>query len=1159
MKHILTIMTKWIFIALLFCAPAFAQVPLATDLFSGTAGNPLGANWTGCGFNSGAYTKLVYQTGGNAGGSGFFTQDCAVYTGLGTIANDQYVTGVLTAPTPSSITQAALELRGNATPNTNEKYISCGWNAHDFAADSHYRIWSLAPGGSPVSLFLSAVTPTTNDVVWCQVVGTSVTMKVNGSTIATVTDTSGVTSGYPGIYYIDPNGSGPSSTDIIFSNFGVGSMPSALVTTDTALNTGTSTSGTYTAPGTSGTAKTVSTGGGTQLWQFYPDPFGVSSGSGTIVQNYNGSGSFTDTLSLSGIPTSGVVGYPFIRYGCDQFAGGAPPDPCFNGQPPQWPKQLAALSTQVLDFSYAFSGTFTGRNVDLLFDDWICNSSTPASGSDCLEIIFAPYYNFLAGGPGTSIVRTINVPVLQNGIANILTLDEWVGGTSPDNRLLLAHTLPGASTNSLRFDHLPLVNQVVSDFGNPAYQWFMGIELGTEFGGNASQSYALTLSKLGIEQTLPAAANAPTISLAPGTYSGVQYGVKISSTNTGTKIICATIDGATPATNGLGTTCANDGHSFALQDPGWFVIGASETLKAVAGTSTLPDSSVTSAAYTINNATKIANDAEGAQCQSNAANCNNFTFTATFPNRFRVWDARSPFYSETSQGSNCNWASIESNPASPGTYAWTCVDGWLDSIHAQRALNPNFTAYWTMGMIPRAQVVTGIPGGSTGFNITGLTVSSGTTLTYAGSFSSPNLQYLYVTVSGMTNSGNNIPLGSGNVGQGAITSCNPNCTSPTSVVVTVASTAGFSNESGSSGTLKIVPGPKGMSIHPDDLPLQGGTTNWNGTPPSPGCSTSFHNFVVALIARCSVAGHCFKSEVDGIEGWNEPNNNFFWNPNLNSLAQIVQLLECEAPTFYAAMDGTGGTKKVVIQSPATTASATTTLQYMNWEATNGRYSGVLSYHHYFANSNPSVAPETITSVETNMANNRSSSLGWANTPVRDTETGFESTQAPYGCTVGSPWTAADCYGQIVRYQLLACSLGVCGVDWYNLATNCLKTAACALVYSTMAEIINSGTMGSCSNSGVTPHVIYQCSFTTGSGKNALWVWNYCLNDVNYASCSANGSNFTVPAGGYTEYLDLQGGTTPTSTGATITVTVQPVMLQVTQIGQSPSTPVLWIP
>lgn len=225
---------------------SLGQTQLVSDNFtSGAAGSYLGANWTACGYNGGAYSKLVYQSNA-AGGAGYYSQDCALYTGYGAFPSDQYATATVVAAAPSNIREASIELRGNATPSSPESYIACGWNAQDFPADYHYRIWSLKPNDpGATSLYLSTITPATNDVVWCQVLGSTVTMQVNGTVVATVNDTSGVNSGYPGLYYIDPNGSGPSATDVMFGNFSAGSGP-PLVSVTITPNSPTVTAGSFT-------------------------------------------------------------------------------------------------------------------------------------------------------------------------------------------------------------------------------------------------------------------------------------------------------------------------------------------------------------------------------------------------------------------------------------------------------------------------------------------------------------------------------------------------------------------------------------------------------------------------------------------------------------------------------------------------------------------------------------------------------------------------------------------------------------------------------------------------------------------------------------------------------------------------------------------------
>jgi Bacterial Ig-like domain (group 2) len=594
--------------------------PLVSDSFyvaSSSYGSYLGSNWTGCGWASGAYSKLVYQAH-DAGGGGYSAQECAVYTGYGAFPNDQYATATVVSPSPTSSTQAAVVVRQNATASTPESYISCGWNYSDFhtapdIGNSHYRIWSMQPNpptGGPTSLYISTVTPQTGDVVWCQALGSTVTMKVNGSVLATVTDTSGVASGYPGLYYIDPTSGPPTSSDVIWSNFVAGAGPplasltiapssatvtqgsffqfaatatyadgttatpnltwsssnssaatvnasglaygvssgsttitgtygsitgttalsvaagqvtpstaQTLVTSDPFLNLGSATTVSYTAPGTSAGTGLVPLASATSntIWLIYPNPWGVTAGSGTITTNYTGSGSIAATINLTGLPASGVDGSPFALYGCDQYG-----DCSATGQPLQFPKQLSTMSSLVVDYSYALSGSINGsRDIDQIWDEWVCPASTGGgintgdSPNPCLEVEILPYFSFVDGGIGT-LARTFTVPAIVNGASTTISFDEYLslGNSDGSNDILFyPHTLPGISSASLRFDFLPFFKQAVVDSGNPAFQWLMGMEPGTEFGANAAQSYALTITKLDFEQTLASAARQPIMSV----------------------------------------------------------------------------------------------------------------------------------------------------------------------------------------------------------------------------------------------------------------------------------------------------------------------------------------------------------------------------------------------------------------------------------------------------------------------------------------------------------------------------------------------------------------------------------------------------------------------------------------------------------------------
>jgi hypothetical protein len=135
----------------------------------------------------------------------------------------------------------------------------------------------------------------------------------------------------------------------------------------------------------------------------------------------------------------------------------------------------------------------------MIWDEWVCNSSHPNGIPDCLEVEVLPYYSFYFGHYGARFVRTVNVPVTLNGASGTLPLDEYTWGQAV---LYFPHHLPGLASAAIRFDMLSLLNRAVTDYGNHSFSWLMGMEAGTEFGANASQSYTFKLTKLAFQQTL---------------------------------------------------------------------------------------------------------------------------------------------------------------------------------------------------------------------------------------------------------------------------------------------------------------------------------------------------------------------------------------------------------------------------------------------------------------------------------------------------------------------------------------------------------------------------------------------------------------------------------------------------------------------------------
>ena len=281
---------------------------------------------------------------------------------------------------------------------------------------------------------------------------------------------------------------------LLFAASLMASAQTILTTSDSALNTGSPVSTTYNAPGTNGTngIVTLATNPSENLWLMYNNPWGINSGSGTITQTYSGKGTMTTAINLTGLPGGGVDAYPFVLYGCDPWMD------CYQNQPPQFPAQLSSMSALDLDIKYAMTGGITGSDVDLLYDEWVCNSAKPSDSSQCLEVEILPYYSFVNFGGGT-FVKTIYEPVILNGVSTTFSFDEYNGG---GNVLFYPHTMPGLASGELSFNILDLLKAAVAINGFSSYQYLAGIELGTEFGASATHSYTLTLSKFEIQQTL---------------------------------------------------------------------------------------------------------------------------------------------------------------------------------------------------------------------------------------------------------------------------------------------------------------------------------------------------------------------------------------------------------------------------------------------------------------------------------------------------------------------------------------------------------------------------------------------------------------------------------------------------------------------------------
>ena len=276
---------------------------------------------------------------------------------------------------------------------------------------------------------------------------------------------------------------------------GVSKAATILTTSDSLLNTGAATSVTDTAPQSSDVAIITSkTNSSDQLWELYPNPWGIFSGRGTINMAYSGTGSITTKVKLTGLNSGAVVAYPFIFYGGDPYGDQ------IGGQPPQFPEQLSAMSSLIADTSYSLSGTF-GGDIDILYDEYLIPASTYKGGlGGALEVEIIPYFSFAEGLAG-NFVKVYTEPVTVNGTVISMNFDEYSTGKGGGNDVLF---YPSASqqvmAGEIAFSMMDFLNEAAATAGLDSSWWLAGIELGTEFGDGADDDFTFTVNKLKIQQ-----------------------------------------------------------------------------------------------------------------------------------------------------------------------------------------------------------------------------------------------------------------------------------------------------------------------------------------------------------------------------------------------------------------------------------------------------------------------------------------------------------------------------------------------------------------------------------------------------------------------------------------------------------------------------------
>jgi hypothetical protein len=315
--------------------------------------------------------------------------------------------------------------------------------------------------------------------------------------------------------------------------------------------------------------------------------------------------------------------------------------------------------------------------------------------------------------------------------------------------------------------------------------------------------------------------------------------------------------------------------------------------------------------------------------------------------------------------------------------------------------------------------------------------------------------------------------------------------------------------------------PSGTNVPPGDLTASG--------------SPAFNAFVTAFVQHCSLKGNCVKNLIRGWEMWNEWDINFHWT---GTMAQVYQMIAPAVAIIRANVPN------AIILTPSATPDSDTGLGYqadfqnwLNYENEHGRISDWVDWHVYLTlTATTTNIPEVQwAKYNVNYLAIQASTAGWETTPWMDTETNFNGAPPPglnYTCPT-TQYTAKDCTGQIVRWQLLHASNGARAVSWYKWKPTVGLESQFDNAYYSMMQYLAGGHFPSPCSAAETPWApTWTCNFTESSGTTALWVW----------TTSESGTNYTVPSG-YTDYRDLTGGTTKVTAGQTIPITVEPIMLE----------------
>jgi len=330
-------------------------------------------------------------------------------------------------------------------------------------------------------------------------------------------------------------------------------------------------------------------------------------------------------------------------------------------------------------------------------------------------------------------------------------------------------------------------------------------------------------------------------------------------------------------------------------------------------------------------------------------------------------------------------------------------------------------------------------------------------------------------------------------------------------------------------------GTRGSNYPPKDLGITTCTPNDSG-------SKSFCDFVTQLLQHCSPANNCVSTYIQDFELWNEANDSHYWGDG----ATVGQLYQMMAPAVAIIKQKIPAAK--ILTPPISNAGGASGFQgwACSWLAEEVAHpiSDIYAFHTYLQDNIPEnqcCSPNSLAALQ--LAPNKTYSTtcspqtGWSEHPWWVTETNYnvgpnQDSKYPWTCDLDK-YTAADCAGQILRWQAIINSNGGSNLTWYywNTAIGHVSQNETAY-YWTMQYFNNGHFTAACQISTVTT---WTCPFSEAGGESALFVW----------TTSGGSQTYTLPnPNPYVDFRDLQGNTTQITPGeTTVPISVEPIMLE----------------